>query len=501
MSFSISRFRTSTQIIHNQAKEIYKQNSSGRKTLGVTKTATLMKGDNHTCSVVKEDAQEKARRRIYGTYLRAMISYYLDCKTSRGRTEYTGENSTCGGCQGSHWSLTPTLCDDKIFRIIEEIIVKGLTPKKTKILRNTLKLSKEQEENLKKNHANESYVKQFFYTFTADSLHRIFHGTHFAYQNNSTIENPISSNAIDSRFECKIRKVEDENCDLCTDKKIEPEEGTLKVVQASISYFKGAVEDLTHRKEDLEEFIKLNNTIQSFIQKHPSLQKETIQSDSLIRAEFLNFFKNIQELLNLREKLQVKVDGAKTFKKVNEYRRDYHWLTTLLKQYQKVFVSSFNEHDHKHIEVLSQLSSFYSLTQPNLKEIPNVDFSADVSEFDRYILEAGYQLELLKKYDDIDMIKALKTLFFGIFEKDLNTRREPNDEEITWQLINMTKKIDAPLTPNSSPEKSPGKVVSLPLTTNSTVERKAPTKRSLSSALDLEHKKLKTGKIEESLTT
>jgi hypothetical protein len=357
-------------------------------------------------------------------------------------------------------------------RIINEILLKGLSPKKTQILRNVIGLTKEEEIELKENYSDTNFVINFFdRRVSHDNFHRLFRKTDFEYQSNSTIENPISSNTLDSRFECIVRGIEDRNCNECTHKKIPPEEGTLNVVKESIKFFKQAVDDYTQRKKHLERYIELNNDIQSFIQKYPSLKREIIQSDPLIRSEFIGFFKNIRELLELRAILQLKIKGVKTFSKVEEYRRDYYWIESLLKTYKKVFQDSFpkdnlenpdsfDDSNTSHVELLSKLASTYSLMRPNFKELPTVDTTADIAEFDRYILEANYQLELLKKYDDIEMIKALKSLFFGIFQQDTQTRREPTEEEIMWQLIDMTKKFDKSLqcnndSPAQLPDKSP----------------------------------------------
>src|ERR1700687_5569014 len=108
---SLSSLRESTQKAHEKAQETYQQTGTGRTVLGTLATATIMRGEGHDCKKVEQEhAAEKVSRRFFGSYGRMSISYYLDCQTWRGRTEKTGQSSSCGDCQGSHWCLTPTLC-------------------------------------------------------------------------------------------------------------------------------------------------------------------------------------------------------------------------------------------------------------------------------------------------------------------------------------------------------------------------------------------------------
>ena len=116
-------FRSATLDAHHKALKTEK-GKSGRKEIGTEQSASLTREPEHDCFKFDEfAAAEKAVRRIWGMYIRLCATFYLDCKTWRGKTELVGAVSHCGQCHGSHWCLTPSLYDDKIERIIDRIIL------------------------------------------------------------------------------------------------------------------------------------------------------------------------------------------------------------------------------------------------------------------------------------------------------------------------------------------------------------------------------------------
>lgn len=407
--------RASTLALHDKVLTTATQTGSSRREIGTALSATITREKGHICQIPEEKmAAEKAVRRAWGIYIRHCISGFLDCKTWRGRTELVGASSHCGGCEGSHWSLTPTLCDDKIERIINRIIqLKGETTPRSKLYCKTVLGFEDKEFAQLKENGDAASITAFIKKHTKPGQwHRSYKGSSFENQANSTVENHALSNRVDSMMEKKLRSIEDQiNADVF-EKKLSPEEGTQKVLQSLEEYFTKSLAALKDRKGKIERFITLNQEI----------EKSIAQSV----PDFDAFQKNVEELLALREEFKTKNSVIARFKKVDEYRHDYYTLRTLMKQPPE------------------ERPTFFQAARSQFKTAPIVDSASHIAQYDHMIQETEHQLKWTKLYNDRSLIDAFAVSFFGILEPGTNIRRKPTELEMQLQLIQMMGKEEAP---------------------------------------------------------
>ncbi len=443
MALSVSplgKLRTSTLAVHDKILE-KSPPKSGRKEIGLERSATLIREDGHVCTKVEEDAAaEKAVRRIWGSYYRLCVTYYLDCKTSRGKTDLIGASSHCK-CHGSHWNLTPTLLDNIIERVIKEIIEKGITPRKELYCKNALQFTEDQINAIKENN-DPSFVNSFFHTHVHHGhWNQSFKDTAWKDQCNSTIENHARSNAVDSLFEKRMRPVEDEINKECYEKKIRPEPSLKTLVEKIDAHFTHSLSIYKDRKSKIERFIELNKEIDKFIH-NTTLSSST--SDTTFADSFLSFFKNIQELLELRTDFKTKNGVTGRFKKVDDYRHDYYTLSSHLQKFEKEIGKPPRSCKLEEIPTAALEShlKYFLATRTQFKDLPVIDSKDHLNECDHYIQETEFQLKWTQKYNDITVINNFAVEFFGIYNPETNTRSAPTDYDLQILLLHRMGKIE-----------------------------------------------------------
>ncbi len=422
------QFRASTTSVQEQSKKDALR-TSGRKMLGPEVTASITAEEGHHCHEVREDlAQDKASRRITAHFFRAMISYHLECKTERGKTRLTGNHATCGKCESSHFSLTPDLKDDKLFRVIKQIPEEKLiSPFKRKVT--YLKhagLTEEDIQFIESNHRDYALISQHILSLVSPTKqNRSYAHTHFENQMNATFDNPRPSNQVDSRFERRLRPEEDKLCDQCTDKIITPEQSTKKLVQLSASYFQKSVDDLEKRKQELKSFLELNENLQKFIQEHES---KPISPD-----KYLLLIQDIEQILNLRSQLKMKLEGAPRIKNTASYRQDYFTLKQITNNYYQVLEAGLE---------IDDAIAFFKSVQSTLKYHSDiVAQEKPIERLDAMLAETRHQLSINVFYiDNPDAIDQFLVMHFGINENGI--RRIPLNREIEVKLLEMMRKVE-----------------------------------------------------------
>lgn len=444
MTTHLSRLRTSTLDIH---KKIIEKAPSPpkRKELGYERSASLSRAEGHDCEQVEElAAAEKAVRRIWGAYFRLSVSYFLDCKTSRGTTDLVGVSSKQCQCQGSHWNLTPTLLDNIIERVIKEIITKGISPRKELYCKNALQFTEEQIQELKENN-DPVFVDNFFRTHVPQGTwNQSFKNTAWKEEANSTIENHARSNTVDSMLELRVRSLEDDINQECYEKKIRPELSLKNLVEKIDAHFTQSLALFKETKNKIARFAELNKEIENFIQ---TTNPETASASDLLFADkLLSFFKNIEELLELREHFNTKNGTNFRFKKDDEYREDFYTLKTHLKEFERTIGKAPRDcklEELAHSSLENRLKFFFA-TRSQFKKATLIDPQNHLKEYSHYIQETEFQQKWTQKYNDIDVINQFSIEFFGIFNPDTKKREAPSDLEMQMQLLHsMTKTTDS----------------------------------------------------------
>ena len=453
----LGKLRTSTLAIHEKILEKSPPKTS-RKEIGLERSATLTREEGHDCTQIEEaTAAEKAVRRIWGAYFRLCVTFHLDCQTSRGKTDLIGASSHCK-CHGSHWNLTPTLLDNIIDRVIKEIIEKGITPRKELYCKNALQFTEDQIKELKEN-TDPSFVNKFFHrNVNHGHWNQSFKDTTWKDQCNSTIENHARSNAVDSLLEKRVRPVEDEINKDCYEKKIRPEPSLKTLVEKIEAYFTQSLTIYKDRKMKIERFIALNKEIDKFI--HTPTFGLSI-SDTTFAESFLSFFKNIEELLELRTDFKTKNGIIGRFKKVDTYRDDFYTLSTHLAKFEKEIGKLPRGCKLEEIPLTSLESqlTFFQATLSQFKALPAIDSKDHLDEYNHYIQETEFQLKWTQKYNDITVINNFAVEFFGIHDSETGTRSAPKDYEMQIQLLHRMEKMEREQKNEKPKERPKGKRV------------------------------------------
>lgn len=425
---SIYQLRASTTSVQEQSKKEALR-TSGRKKLGPEITASITAEEGHHCHEVREDlAQDKASRRITAHFFRAMISYHLECKTERGKTRLTGNHASCGKCESSHFSLTPDLKDDKLLRVIKQIPEEKLiSPFKRKVT--YLKhagLSEEDIQFIECNHKDYALISQHILSIVSPTkANRSYAHTHFENQMNATFDNPRPSNIVDSRFERILRPKEDELCNKCTDKVITPEQSTKELVLSSVAYFQKSVDDLEKRKQELKTFLELNENLQKFIQEN---ETQLISPD-----KYRQLIQNIEQILNLRSQLKMKLEGAPRIKNTDSYRQDYYTLKQIINNYYQVLEAG--------LEIDDAIAYFKSIQSTLKYHSDIVAEEKPIERLDTMLAETRHQLSINEFYiKNPGAIDQFLIMYFGISEK--GGRRAPLNREIEAQLLEMMRKVE-----------------------------------------------------------
>ncbi len=430
-----------------------------RRELGTALTPSLVRASGHDCTTVdKNHTILKVSLRVYTFFLRLCVSKHF-ASTWRGKTEYTGHTSKCGGCHGCHASMTPKLHDNILNgKYIHEISKKGISPRKKQYLINVLNLNEKDFSELDKHKGDLEWIKNFFSQRVSSSDHCCsFRKTSLDLLLNTTFDSPVESNNIDSRFEKVMRPIEDDVNKQCFEELVTPVEGTDLLIDESIKFLEKTQEPLMQRESDLKEFFELNEKIDSFIKrkkelyknskeiekkacdlslispKSPEISKLMKESAELQKLElehtdddFIDFLKNLNSFLEVTSKLEKKVKNIKTFHETKEIRNDFTTLLAIQKSYN---ISIINNTD-----LLKTLTFFRnSIRSLNLSNLSRKD--EFLNKFKLFREETDIQLEAFKSLKDNKATSDIAERVFGWGTK-------PTDEDIYLHLIAMTARVD-----------------------------------------------------------
>ncbi len=462
--------RTST--IKSRLEHVEKGTSlPHRKELGTIHTPSLVRAPGHDCTTVdKNHTILKVSLRVYTFFLRLCVSKHF-ASTWRGKTEFTGHSSKCGGCHGCHAAVTPKLHDNILNgKYIPQINDKGISPRKKQYLINVLNLSEKDFSELEKHKGDLDWIKKFFAQRVSASDHcSSFRHTSLDLLLNTTFDSPIESNNIDSRFEEVMRPIEDDVNKQCFEEKVSPIEGTDLLIDESIDFLEKTQDPLKQREADLREFFDLNDKIDSFIKskkelyqqavqlekkasdialitpKSPEISKLMNESAELQKLElehtdaiFSEFLKNLDSFLEVSNKVEKKVKNIKTFHETKEIRCDF----TILHALHKSYLCSISDK--------TDLSKTLSIFRNSIRSLNTSNLSRKdefLNKFKLYREETEIQLEAFKS------LKANKATS-DIAERAFGWGTNPTDEDIYLHLIAMTAKVDltkprrTPLSPN-----------------------------------------------------
>lgn len=430
-----------------------------RKELGTTHTPSLVRAAGHDCTTVdKNHTILKVSLRVYTFFLRLCVSKHF-ASTWRGKTEFTGHTSKCGGCQGCHAAVTPKLHDNILIgKYIPQISDKGISPRKKQYLINVLNLNEKDFSDLDKHKGDLEWIKNFFAQRVSASDHcSSFRQTSLDLLLNTTFDSPIESNNIDSRFEKVMRPIEDDINKQCFEEKISPIEGTDLLIDESIEFLEKTKEPLRQREADLIEFFDLNDKIDSFIgskkelyqqsvklekracdislinPKSPEISKLMKESAELQKLElehtdavFSEFLKNLDTFLEVSMKVEKKVKNIKTVHETKEIRHDFKILNTL----HKAYLCSLRDKTDLSIPLNIFRNSIRSLNTSNLARKDEL-----LNKFKLYREETAIQLETFKSLKDNKATSDIAERVFGWGTK-------PTDDDIYLYLIGMTARLD-----------------------------------------------------------
>lgn len=427
-------FRTSTAKNTESCKEKNKKPlKKARRILTLEETASLISGNNHDCTIVNpEHTKLKAQNRMIYAYVRMTISRAWECKTTRGPTQLQGYSSTCGNCQSAHWALTPNLCDNKLPLVVEEIKSKGVyppsaSPGKIKYLKNTLRLSDTELDELQRRHGEKEFIDTFFKSkVTREQWEHSFQGTALEKNHNGTIEGSTDGNQVDSRLEASMRKEEDNFCALVEAKQIHPKDGIRMLAEKMINYYCASLENLTIRYEQLDKFKNAENDVSQFEDKYNADSNASDIPDE----EFETHINNLTTMLELRKELKSSLIGAPRYKKVDNHRRDYYTLFAIVTNFKKVKDAG---------DSLDIAKKFYLESFPKFKRY-QVDMTKTLEKIQKCTEEIVFQQQGTAFFTESDNIETLDSLIFGVYDAETKVRNSVTTPEKKGQLYELTAK-------------------------------------------------------------
>ena len=386
------------------------QRKKPRVILPLECTPSLISGSGHDCKAINpEHTKTKAQNRIIYSYLRITIAKTWECTTERGSTEMQGYSSNCGGCQSAHWSLTPCLRDNKLEMVMEEVKNKGLfapdvTPGKAIYLKNTLSLTPEELKELDENHDDLIYFDNFLKRHvSSQQWKQSFKGTALEQLMNGICEGPTASNNVDSQLECKIRKKEDEICDLVKIKQLDSKKGIANLVDEIIKYYILTLQNLELRIEQLERFFDLEKNITAFEVKYGVLKHTQID-----QGEFAKYIDWLRQFLRVRKELNDSLIGATKYKKVSAHRQDFYTL--------QLIVNKFDEVRGKK-QPFSVAIKFF-LSQAKTFKRREIDHTEVMQKYNNLYNETVYQFQATLPFSEEENIDKLDRLIFGIYDSE-----------------------------------------------------------------------------------
>jgi hypothetical protein len=396
---------------------------SHRRYVALEKAATTMLPPEHSCTqIFPDNAGDKAQRRIYGIFLRFLITQYFECKTFRGKTELQCGQSHCE-CENAHWAVTPTMHDDKMERVCAAVQEGDpLTPKKITYLKNRLNLSSPEKGVLQELSPNTKY--SFIKKRTSNKdYHSSFHQSSFELQLSSTIQGSEITNDFDQILEKRIRKIEDSFCEEIFQHKINSMEAIKLIFKEMLAIMQTALSNLQIRREQLERFLALEKRLDQ-------IENDHVATGDMSAME--EYAKAASELLHLKALVTTKLPFCKNFSNKKRFstltgRQDFFWL----KAFTEAF-SSLSDEEDKMTEF--QLHMGKIKKEPLPQNSPALEVTKAMQE------EVRSQLDGLTAMGECNLSK-LPLCLFGICEEGV--RREPTETELVSQLLKMTEKEES----------------------------------------------------------
>lgn len=408
-------FRESTLNNNNQAAPPTSPKSS-RKILTPSKSATLTRSQTHDCETLDiTHTTNKVATRLMHSLFRFSLAHVYQCTTWRGTTHLNGAKSTCGSCEAAHAALSPTLYDDILQNIHDQLKSKNFNELNSALqsyLESRFDLSEDDKNKLAcvKKEDREKHLSELMSRLTLQERKGSFVNTPTEHQRNATFENHRSSNKVDCYLEHHLRPLEDKLANECKTEEKTP-------IQA------------------LEELQKVHRELLEIALKN-------IKDEQLLLDDF---HANFSQLITAEIVLDAKSDD-KTFLAfkghIEKYQKSYEAFFTKrkgaprFKSFNKLIDSEQSPYALQAIHTTNNLRSSrnrYEIYKRFLKNTSCIDdhFEAAQKELDRRAVEAENQLKILCQ--NTDDIKAMLKYQFGT-KDDHGILRTPTKADIANAL-------------------------------------------------------------------
>ncbi len=324
--------------------------STSRKVLDLSQTASLVREPGHICAQVDEEITKvKMDVRIAMTYQRFLLEEQMGIQTTRNKTIYNGSVAHCKHrCEAAHASLSPNL-----------------------------------------------YGKDLINSTTN-------------YLRNSTFENSVSSNRVDSYVEKTLRGLEDNLAQACSAKEITSEEAMTIFLEEYIHVLTPYQEELGTTLVEFKLFLELETTLKKLN------AGQEIQYDL--------FVGQVRKLISLKNDLLAKKGiGIALGKVVSSFHSKRDW--ALL----EILIANDNRD-----QILNDFERFRNVWKKAPKKINSELIETDLANRSK---EVQVQLEEVTKFRE--NVFDLLELYYGLKNPASGERRMPNQEELKIQLTHQ----------------------------------------------------------------
>jgi len=379
----------------------------------------------------------KVNLRAYASFMRFAVSYYLNCNTLRGPTQFTGASSSCGGCQGAHGSLTANLCTDKTERSVEKVLHdQHASPMTARYLKNVFKLQSPERIKMERGDVDPDYFKRV----PRNQWHETFRGTAFEALLNTTVEQSIQSNRVDCSLEPELRDLEDDLALKCQEKSKTPEGAVVELFERYHKMLGERMENIATREAQLDQMKAAYDCLSVALDEINGKTEEELETEPLLYEQFIQAARGF---LSCRAALCAPLAGASSFFKtfMTQVRPDHKVLALLVRNY------DLNS-DRPKLKPISFYFSAKNKLKPCAKELDLKEVCLKLKIRKEEMISQKAEVGRLMSLEDIE---ALKIGYLGVLE-ERGHRRAPTESELISQLVDMTKRSDNGNKENISPE-------------------------------------------------